>query len=98
MAHVENSASLTLFSSKVYFRSLFRTSLFRLKHRPRLLENRMTDPTDSTSPAVVAEQDLRAEIAAARAEIARLNSELEDLQILYQGTIEHGEAVEDQLA
>ena len=50
----------------------------------------MTDPTDSTFPATAAERDLRAELAAARAEIARLNSELEDLQILYQGTIEHG--------
>ncbi len=58
----------------------------------------MTDPTDPTSPATAAERDLRAELAAARAEIARLNSELDDLQMLYQGTIEHGEAVEDQLA
>lgn len=58
----------------------------------------MTDLTDSTSPATAAERDLRAEIVAARAEIARLNNELDDLQMLYQGTIEHGEAVEDQLA
>ena len=58
----------------------------------------MTDPTDLTSPDTAAERDLLAEIAAAHAEIVRLNSELEDLHILYEGTIEHGEAVEDQLA
>jgi len=34
----------------------------------------------------------------ARAEIARLNAEYEDLRLLYEATIEHGEAVEDELA
>ncbi len=38
------------------------------------------------------------EIAAAHAEIARLNAEFQDLQMLYEATIAHGEAVEDQLA
>lgn len=32
------------------------------------------------------------------AEIERLKAELEDINLLYQATIEHGEAVEDQLA
>jgi sigma-B regulation protein RsbU (phosphoserine phosphatase) len=38
------------------------------------------------------------DIAAARAEIARLNAELDDLKLLYDAMLEHGEAVEDQLA
>ncbi|MEO3389439.1 PP2C family protein-serine/threonine phosphatase [Mesorhizobium sp. CAU 1741] len=38
------------------------------------------------------------ELAEARAEIARLNAEYDDIRMLYEGTIEHGEAVEDQLA
>lgn len=42
--------------------------------------------------------DLVAELQAARAEIERLRSDYDDLQILYEATIEHGEAVEDQLA
>jgi len=37
-------------------------------------------------------------LAAAQGEIKMLKEELADLQLLYQGTIEHGEAVEDQLA
>lgn len=37
-------------------------------------------------------------IAELRAEIERLRAENEDLQLLYEATIEHGEAVEDQLA
>jgi sigma-B regulation protein RsbU (phosphoserine phosphatase) len=38
------------------------------------------------------------ELVAARAEIARLTAELDDLKLLYEAMIEHGEAVEDQLA
>lgn len=38
------------------------------------------------------------ELAAARAENARLLAEYEDLRLLYEAMIEHGEAVEDQLA
>jgi sigma-B regulation protein RsbU (phosphoserine phosphatase) len=43
-------------------------------------------------------QRLNAEVETLRAENQRLNEDLGDLQILYQNTIEHGEAVEDQLA
>jgi class 3 adenylate cyclase len=39
-----------------------------------------------------------AALLAAEAEIKALKEELSDLQLLYEGTIEHGEAVEDQLA
>jgi hypothetical protein len=39
--------------------------------------------------------ELPADIAAAHAEILRLRGDLDDLQMLYDGTIEHGEAVED---
>ncbi len=42
--------------------------------------------------------NLSSELRAARAEIERLTAELEDLKLLYEATIEHGEAVEDQLA
>ncbi len=41
---------------------------------------------------------ISAQLAEAKAEIARLNAEIEDLRLLYEGTIEHGEAVEDELA
>lgn len=43
-------------------------------------------------------QDLVNELEAARAEIARLKGEYDDLTLLYEATIDHGEAVEDQLA
>lgn len=38
------------------------------------------------------------DLALANAEIARLTDELDDLKLLYDAMIEHGEAVEDQLA
>ncbi|MDO8288635.1 MAG: PP2C family protein-serine/threonine phosphatase [Parvibaculum sp.] len=41
---------------------------------------------------------LERELAEAKAEIARLQSEFDDLNMLYEATIEHGEAVEDELA
>jgi sigma-B regulation protein RsbU (phosphoserine phosphatase) len=41
---------------------------------------------------------LQDRLAAAEEELARVRAELEDLNLLYQATIEHGEAVEDQLA
>ena len=47
---------------------------------------------------VLERRALADELQAARAEIQRLTSEHEDLQMLYEATIEHGEAVEDQLA
>ena len=52
----------------------------------------------SASPHKPAPQSLEAELAEARAEIARLNEEIADLQLLSQATMEHGEAIEDQLA
>lgn len=52
---------------------------------------------ESSSDPAVNEQDAR-ELAEARAEIARLSAEYEDLKLLYEAMIEHGEAVEDQLA
>ena len=44
------------------------------------------------------EAALAARVAALEEELALLKSELDDVNMLYQGTIEHGEAVEDQLA
>jgi sigma-B regulation protein RsbU (phosphoserine phosphatase) len=41
---------------------------------------------------------LAARIREMEEELARLKAEFEDLNLLYQATIEHGEAVEDQLA
>lgn len=38
------------------------------------------------------------ELEDARAEIARLSADLDDLKLLYDAMLEHGEAVEDQLA
>ena len=43
-------------------------------------------------------QRLTAEVETLRAENRKLTEELGDLRILYENTIEHGEAVEDQLA
>lgn len=42
--------------------------------------------------------DLAARLSEVEAELSRVRSEFEDLTLLYQATIEHGEAVEDQLA
>jgi sigma-B regulation protein RsbU (phosphoserine phosphatase) len=53
------------------------------------------NPKTPSSPAV---SDLASELAEARAENARLNAEYDDLKMLYEAMIEHGEAVEDQLA
>jgi sigma-B regulation protein RsbU (phosphoserine phosphatase) len=44
------------------------------------------------------EAALAARVAALEEELERAKSELEDINLLYQATIEHGEAVEDQLA
>lgn len=42
--------------------------------------------------------ELSARLLAAEDELARIKAEFDDLTLLYQATIEHGEAVEDQLA
>ena len=43
-------------------------------------------------------QALQSRLAEVEEELERLKAEFEDLTLLYQATIEHGEAVEDQLA
>jgi sigma-B regulation protein RsbU (phosphoserine phosphatase) len=49
------------------------------------------------SDLATATRDLENELKESRAEIERLTSEYEDLKLLYEATIAHGEAVEDQL-
>ncbi len=49
-------------------------------------------------PSPLDPKRLSRELEELRGENSRLNDELSDLRILYQNTIEHGEAVEDQLA
>lgn len=44
------------------------------------------------------EAGLEGRLASMEDELARVRAELDDLNLLYQATIEHGEAVEDQLA
>lgn len=53
-------------------------------------------PTEASNAATVAA--LRHELAEARAALAALQQEFDDLTLLYEATIDHGEAVEDQLA
>lgn len=57
-------------------------------------------PPDTATAADVAsaQASLARALEEARAEIARLTAEYEDLNMLYEATIEHGEAVEDELA
>lgn len=52
----------------------------------------------SILPAVDGAAGPEGRLAAIEEELARVRAELEDLNLLYQATIEHGEAVEDQLA
>lgn len=52
----------------------------------------------SASPGVQGEASLEGRLAAMEDELARVRAELDDLNLLYQATIEHGEAVEDQLS
>ena len=56
----------------------------------------MNDPGKKKSRAGTARKS--AALIAAEAELKALKEELSDLQLLYEATIEHGEAVEDQLA
>jgi len=52
------------------------------------------NPSGAVSPL----QNQEEETAALRRELEELKAEHEDLKLLYEATIEHGEAVEDQLA
>jgi len=52
----------------------------------------MTAQHDGDAP------DFRARVLELEEELERVKAEFEDLNLLYQATIEHGEAVEDQLA
>jgi sigma-B regulation protein RsbU (phosphoserine phosphatase) len=49
-------------------------------------------------PGEASAADLSARLAAVEEELASVRAEFDDLTLLYQATIEHGEAVEDQLA
>ena len=55
----------------------------------------MNDPGKKKSRAGTARKS--AALVAAEAELKALKEELSDLTLLYEATIEHGEAVEDQL-
>lgn len=80
----------------------FHVSIVKTKHVhfPNLfpLSAAMTDHHPQSSQPMTDVFQLQTELAEARREVDRLKSELADLQILYESTIEHGEAVEDQLA
>ena len=56
----------------------------------------MNDPGKKKARAGTARKS--AALIASEAELKALKEELSDLQLLYEATIEHGEAVEDQLA
>lgn len=59
----------------------------------------LPDPAfELDSPALPEGADIAQALAEALAEIERLKAENEDLSLLYSATIEHGEAVEDELA
>lgn len=80
------------------------------KRRPFLITRPMTQTSEPRKTAAVRnpaaprkprgplKQELAAALAAAEAEVGRLKGEYDDLTLLYEATIEHGEAVEDQLA
>lgn len=52
----------------------------------------------ATSPEGASAAELAARLSEVEDELARVKAEFDDLTLLYQATIEHGEAVEDQLA
>ncbi|WP_306146654.1 MULTISPECIES: PP2C family protein-serine/threonine phosphatase [unclassified Roseibium] len=58
----------------------------------------MADAFSSDSQTGGYSASMKDELEALRAELAELKAEQADLQLLYEATIEHGEAVEDQLA
>lgn len=62
-----------------------------------MMNETLNDTVNNLSAAETS-AELARELAAARAEIDRLNAEHDDLKLLYEAMIEHGEAVEDQLA
>lgn len=57
--------------------------------------NDVSTTDDGDQGAMPAEQGSEAEL---RSEVARLQAELDDLRLLYDAVLEHGEAIEDQLA
>ena len=58
----------------------------------------MNEISSTLAPPVETTSDLAGELERARAQLASLGAEYEDLKLLYEAMIEHGEAVEDQLA
>lgn len=54
--------------------------------------------SNNTFGAAAAAQSSEEDLAIVRKELEELRAEHEDLKLLYEATIEHGEAVEDQLA
>ncbi|KUM25319.1 hypothetical protein AU467_05125 [Mesorhizobium loti] len=62
------------------------------------VSNRQTIRAASAEARSDFDLDRDHELAEARAEIARLSAEYDDLKLLYAALMEHGEAVEDQLA
>ena len=55
--------------------------------------------TKTSTPGALSDtQALEEEIVRLQRQLDELNAEHEDLKLLYEATIEHGEAVEDQLA
>jgi len=58
----------------------------------------MTDSFSSDSQTGGYSASMKDELETLRAELTELKAEHADLQLLYEATIEHGEAVEDQLA
>lgn len=58
----------------------------------------MPTPTGSGTPPTDFDADPSAALALLKGVLAELQAEHEDLKLMYQTTIEHGEAVEDELA
>jgi hypothetical protein len=52
----------------------------------------------ANDPAGATAAELTARLLVVEEELSRMRAEFDDLTLLYQATIEHGEAVEDQLA
>ncbi len=66
---------------------------------PRIKHKKMNEVSNENDGGAQAMAELTVdEPAQLKAEIARLEAELDDLRLLYDAVMEHGEAVEDQLA